>query len=459
MIEKDVVIIGGGLSGALVALQLARQWHSSPPLRITIVERRSEVGQGLAYTVPSDLCKLNVPADQMGAFPEDPAGFFNWIKLRDQSITGDQFVTRRLFGEYVKSLLEELRSSPPPGITLNTLSDEAIDISSLDSNDRYTVRLASGGKLAADFCVLALGNIPRASFAGVSDPEVLQSPYDPDTYRGIAECKKVLIIGSSLTAVDAVLEAKGRGFSGEYTVLSRHGRLPLAHEAAQQPKLEIDPRLGAQSQVTRLGLNRLTRLVSSEALRLGSSQPVIALLRPNLQAIWSGFSMREKSRFLRLLRPIWEVHRHRIPGQHRDTLDQLIDQGKLSLISGRIHSVSPKESRIEVTFHAAKGGETKGNDEVTRSRFDRVILCAGPEGDLTKVKMPLIRALLYKGALKIGPLGLGASINYDFFGSGSHRSIALIGPLQREELWEITAVREIRVEAAKIAKEWSDSLR
>ncbi len=459
MTGKDVVIIGGGLSGALVALQLARQWQSSQ-LRITIVEKRSDVGPGLAYTVPSDLCKLNVPADQMGAFPEDPAGFFNWVKLRERSITGDQFVTRRLYGEYLKSLLEELRRAPPAQLVFTTIKDEAIDISPLDAACRYTVTLASGSTLKADLCALALGNIPRASFAGLRDQKVLLSPYDQDTYRGISECQRILIIGSSLTAVDAVLEAKGRGFRGEYTLLSRHGRLPLAHEAVQQSKLEIDPRLGAQSEVARLGLNGLTRLVISEALRLGSSQPVIAALRPNLHVIWSRFSMREKSRFLRLLRPIWEIHRHRIPRQHHDTLNQLMEQRKLSLVSGRIRAVSAKQSQVEVKLseaHAIRGVNSKEVSGMTTLWFDRAILCAGPEGDLAKVEMPLIKELLHKGGLRVGTLGLGVSISYDFFGAGSPHSIALIGPLQREDLWEITAVREIRAEAAKIAKEWSEA--
>ena len=55
------------------------------------------------------------------------------------------------------------------------------------------------------------------------------------------------------------------------------------------------------------------------------------------------------------------------------------------------------------------------------------------------MKNPLIRNLLRRGLITPGPLRLGIV--------QSAQKLTVVGPLQREILWEITAVRELREEA------------
>jgi uncharacterized NAD(P)/FAD-binding protein YdhS len=75
--------------------------------------------------------------------------------------------------------------------------------------------------------------------------------------------------------------------------------------------------------------------------------------------------------------------------------------------------------------------------------FDAAFLCVGPEGDISRMTNPLVQNLLRRGLVKPGPLKLG------IVESAPH--LWVIGPLQRENLWEITAARELREEAEKIA--------
>jgi uncharacterized NAD(P)/FAD-binding protein YdhS len=86
-------------------------------------------------------------------------------------------------------------------------------------------------------------------------------------------------------------------------------------------------------------------------------------------------------------------------------------------------------------------------------QYDAVFLCAGPESDVRAMKLPLIQSLCTRGLLRAGELGLGAKITTDALPEGALGRIALLGPLQREDLWEITAVREIRLEAKRLTEQ------
>ena len=89
----------------------------------------------------------------------------------------------------------------------------------------------------------------------------------------------------------------------------------------------------------------------------------------------------------------------------------------------------------------------KGDPEaVTSATFDRVFLCTGPESNLKTTADPMIRNLLKRGLLRPGTLELGADPQCAL------PPIYMIDPLQREKLWEINVVRELRQEAKQLAE-------
>src|ERR1700733_11948385 len=81
MIEEssifDVVIVGAGFSGTMVAVHLAR---AAPGLRVLIAEREGAFGRGVAYGTDSLRHLLNVPAAKMSAFPDVPGHFAEWLE-------------------------------------------------------------------------------------------------------------------------------------------------------------------------------------------------------------------------------------------------------------------------------------------------------------------------------------------------------------------------------------------
>ena len=98
-----VTVVGGGASGALAAHQLLRQ--ATTPIRVIVIEPRAEIGPGVAYGTRNPLHLLNVPAGCMGADPDRPGDFVDWVRQHD--VADDQdFLPRAHYGDYLRSLLE-----------------------------------------------------------------------------------------------------------------------------------------------------------------------------------------------------------------------------------------------------------------------------------------------------------------------------------------------------------------
>jgi fatty acid desaturase len=58
-------------------------------------------------------------------------------------------------------------------------------------------------------------------------------------------------------------------------------------------------------------------------------------LRPHLPALWNRLPPEEKSRFLRHVRPYWDVHRHRMAPEIARRIADLQQSGHLSILAGR----------------------------------------------------------------------------------------------------------------------------
>src|SRR6202795_924202 len=73
----DVVIVGSGYSGTMVALHLAR---ARRVLRVALIDRSKTFGRGVAYGTTDPKHLLNVPADQMREIPDDISHFYRWLQ-------------------------------------------------------------------------------------------------------------------------------------------------------------------------------------------------------------------------------------------------------------------------------------------------------------------------------------------------------------------------------------------
>src|ERR1700733_6828106 len=65
---RTIAIIGGGFSGSVLAARLLRR-PPAEPSRIVLIERRAQLGRGVAYQATVHQPLLNVPAGRMSADP------------------------------------------------------------------------------------------------------------------------------------------------------------------------------------------------------------------------------------------------------------------------------------------------------------------------------------------------------------------------------------------------------
>jgi len=436
----DVAIVGGGACGTLVAVQLLR--HARGPWRIALVERSGALARGLAYG-PAESCHLlNVPAAGMSALPDDPGHFVRW-----SGAAPDAFVPRTVYGAYLEALLIDAHARAAPGVTLQLLCGEALSAAVEDGAVRIALR--EGGEILARAAVLALGNLSGPDLAvpdgGLYEsPLYRRSPWERGALDGVSPEADVLLLGSGLTMVDAALALERRGHRGRIHALSRHGLLPQIHGDASGP---ARPRIGASS------VRGLLRALRAATCQAGDWRLPFDALRPVTQRIWSRLSEAEHRRFLRHLRAHWDVHRHRMAPEAGAAVARLRTRGQLRVHAGRMQSFA-------IAGGSAVGLYRPRGERPSRElRAARVVNCMGPASSVADVRHPLVGRLLAQGLARPDALGIGLATDRDGALLGSARGLLFtLGALRRGELWESTAIPELRSQARTVAERLVDDL-
>ncbi|MBD2100075.1 FAD/NAD(P)-binding protein [Leptolyngbya sp. FACHB-261] len=463
-----IAIIGGGFSGCMVAAHLLHR--ATRPLNIKLIERQTQLGRGVAYKTRCSAHLLNVPAGKISAFPDHPDHFLNWLqRLQKEGCTDElnpgwsagpeAFVPRKLYGDYIEEILGEAEASASNHVQLERLTNEAIAIHPTTvkgpsaAMGGATLYLRNNQTLQVDKIVLALGNFPPSD-PRVGDPSFYKSrryrrsAWSADALTGLNSTEPVLLIGSGLTAIDLAISLKEQGHQGLIQVVSRHGLLPQSHRPTEPYPSFLDATFPYTISAL---MQKVRQEVRGAAMQGHDWRAVIDTLRPLTQELWQSLSQVERRRFLRHLRPYWEVHRHRIAPQVAKQINDLLRSGQLVFHAGRIQSYQEDCERVEVVLHK------RHTREQIRLWASRVINCTGPECDYRKFHHPLITSLCQQGLLRSDALGLGLDVAtngalIDANGNAS-RLLFTLGPLRKGNLWETTAVPELRIQAFALAQE------
>jgi uncharacterized NAD(P)/FAD-binding protein YdhS len=264
----------------------------------------------------------------------------------------------------------------------------------------------------------------------------------------IARDDDVLLVGAGLTAVDVAVQLERMGHHGTIYALSRRGLRPLAHRPGAP---EYPPFLaGEPLPATVLGLLRRIRAEVREAAARGIDwRAVIDAIRPQSQAIWRNWSVRERSRFMRHARPFWEVHRHRISPETAAIINRVAAGNRIKFFAGRLESLRDTPTGAEAIFHL------RGSAQRMVVHVAKVVNCTGPRTDYSKYQHPLLINLLARGLIDHDPLALGINAlpNQEVlrYRGGPTGWLFTIGPPLKGVLWESTGVRDIRVQAKNLA--------
>jgi uncharacterized NAD(P)/FAD-binding protein YdhS len=418
--EPGVVIVGGGFSGAMLAARLAERGLTS-----SLIDRTGTFGPGLAYSTPFEGHLLNVRSDRMSAVDSRPGDFVDW--LRDncpQHADPDGFAPRRLYGEYLQHRLNAVRLAHPGMIELITG-----EVAAIESDN---VRLSDGRMVGARAVVLATGN-PAPKTAGKGSRRIITDPWALTALQRIGPNDEVIIVGTGLTMVDMVLWLDATGRKGRIWALSRRGLMPRVHGAAHD-----HPEAPTEALKTGPLSHRLR-----EARRLtsdGGWRGVMEGLRPVTAGLWVKADAKTRARWLRHLRPWWDVHRHRIPPHVDEAMKEFQAAGRLTLASGRIERIEAGDDGVSLHWRARDGSAPP---PITGQWL---IDCTGPGH--AALEDPLTGPLITARHARLDPLGMGLDLDAEgrlLSADGSHdpRLFAL-GPPARAAFWETTAVPDIR---------------
>jgi uncharacterized NAD(P)/FAD-binding protein YdhS len=455
-----IAIIGGGFTGAAVAAQLLRK--SGGPVSVVLIEKSAQVGRGVAYGTQCKEHLLNVRAKNMSAFPDDPEHFLRWARSNyDPTVAPDDFLPRLVYGQYAGFVLRhEIHLHPGQ---FERVEDEAVSIERVGG--MAEVHLRGGTTLLANKVVLALGNFPPGDprFPGktAQSRRYIANPYIANSYIANSYISNpgatsepnvgpvedsILLVGSGLTGVDVVIALRKQGFRGTIHISSRRGLLPQTHKAASP----WPPFWNKTSPRTARGLMRLIRTQVEAAEKLGSDwRAVIDSLRPFMQEMWRSLPQPEQRRFLRHLRPYWDVHRHRVAPEIGAMLTAEMMTGQIQVHAGRITVYAEDHGGVDVTYRDRKTGK------LVQLRLGRVVNCTGPEGDFRNVDHSLLASLLQRKMVRPDPLFLGLDVSPDgaLIDANGEASEFLftVGPIRKGNLWETIAVPEIRVQASELA--------
>jgi uncharacterized NAD(P)/FAD-binding protein YdhS len=441
-----VAIVGAGLAGTLTAVQLLRA--APGPLRVLLVERTARFGPGVAYGTPDKRHLLNVPAERMSAFPDDPGHFARWAEARLGPLPAGSYLPRPLYGAYVRSVLGEAERSAARGRAIERVEGEGVDARVEPGGVR--LQLADGRTEVCDQVVLALGSprCPRPDFLP-DDPRVVLDPWAPGALD--EPPATTLVLGAGLTAVDVALSACDTSPAARVVSVSRRGRLPFAHlpglrDPAPPPALPPGPLTVETLELL------LTEHIAAMRDRGHDWRDVVDGLRPHVSELWARMDETERRRFLEHRHRAWEVRRHRMAPDVAWRLAALCSQDRFATHAGT--AVGARADRDALAVHLGKGAQPL--------RAGRVVVCTGLMMDVTRTTDPLLRTLLASGRAVPDPLGLGLRTGpdgalLDDDGRPSRRLFTL-GALRRGDLWESTAAGEIRAQAHALAARLAPSL-
>jgi uncharacterized NAD(P)/FAD-binding protein YdhS len=429
-----VAIIGGGFSGTILAAQLARRGIGS-----LLIDGSGRMGRGVAYSTSEPAHLLNVRAEGMSAW----SGELDHFAKRFEGEGGDKrgFAQRRQFGQYVGDILDEAVLSGKTEL----LHQSAVRASR--NGDGWRVELDSGETVEADALALAVGNQepePLSAF-GSAGTRFIRNPWGADARAAVSELVEsggtALLVGTGLTMVDLVLSLEAAGHRGKIIALSRRGLIPRSHADFDPAPIERE----ALPEGDLLGQWRWLRRRSGEV----GWRAAIDSLRPHTQALWQGLDGEAQRRFLRHARPWWDVHRHRIAPEVGRMLAQLIGEGQLEIVAGRIISAHDTGDALEVSYRR------RAASQPTMAEVAFAFNCTGPLHSIARTRDPLLRSLFDSGQIRPDHLGIGLDV--DDHSRAAERAWAL-GPLTKGRYWEIIAVPDIREQAAAVADDIEQEL-
>lgn len=462
--RPSVVVVGAGAAGALVALHLTRTAAlRSTAVDVTLLDPADRWGRGVSFGTADDQHLLNVPAAGMSALPEDPGHFVAWRRREHPQARPEPaaFAPRREYGRYLDETLQGAVAAAVDHVIVRHVRAGAEAVRRTGA--RVTVATADGLELPADAVVVATG-LPAAGHDWAPEslrgsPFFVPDPWAPGALDLVRRDRLgppgVLMVGTGLTMVDVALslgDDRNRPDRALHGV-SRHARLPASH--AEEIRLAAIPDISDWGSSLPELRGHVRQHLSAVTRAGGDWRPAVDGLRFRITTLWERLTEEDRREFLADDAGAWNVLRHRMPPESAHRLRQLRSAGRLDLRAGTVRAAEPLPA----------GGLLVELADGSRLPVGWVVNCTGPRADIRALGDPFLDDLLRPrpgGALAVvATAGMGVCTR-DGRLVGAHGAtdapLWTLGALRRGELWESTAVPEIRSQALAVATSVLDAV-
>jgi hypothetical protein len=208
---RTIAIVGGGFSGTVLAVNLLRR-TAAQPTRIVLIERRAEIGRGVAYQsegYEGYPHLLNVPAARMSAQTDEPLQFAQFAQARDPRCHAEHFCRGDSTASICRTCCSERSrrhptrhagAHPGAGATPFIVSTQrTLSCQPIQSATRPRRRTRTGMRRSAT---------RQSGERRCRSPAIALTYAIPSATRALrAEAKTMLLIGSGLTMADVAIAA------------------------------------------------------------------------------------------------------------------------------------------------------------------------------------------------------------------------------------------------------------
>ena len=478
-----LAIVGGGFTGATVAVQAARR--SPIALDIVIIEPNAELGRGLPYRGSDPDHRVNGPIATHSIDPLDTSHVQRWLE-KTHLLTQDPgahcsfctFLRRGDYGRYLHEAVQEFASRNESGSTIRHQRSR-VDQIHLTAN-HVALKLQTGESLLADSVVLAFGNpaarVPPMLQDLTEHPSVISSPLAGDGLQALCQRltpgSQVAVMGTSLTAADVISTLLRQSSGVRITAFSRRGLVPHRQrqpDAKAQQNLPqtwlvdringqvpsyLDPGCGSAWTVRHLCAAMRQRIKSLTSQGMPWQQGFDEA-RDVVWQFWPLLGHAEKQRFFRRLRVWYDVARFRLPPQTAESLDKAVTAGRLSFCARSLVNVKAlNNGRLELQFLR--------QGQAIEQEFDALINCTGFDlgGDVDP--LTLAGRMVQSGLLVRDQSSVGFRVDQNcrvmgFSGQSSPR-IRLVGPATAGVFGDSLGAMFIAVQAHRMLPSLFDDL-
>lgn len=454
-----LAVIGGGSTATSFLYQFVEAWSNasaaSTRLHIKIFDPCERIGPGQAYQADNSSNLLNTPARSMSALASDRGDFINWLRSRDtdyllaydvHDVDPADFYPRPLFGEYLAQVHgRALARAEKCNIEIEHIraSAESISPTTPSPDAPLVIQTSDGSHHIAGRAVLCNGNLPSATFPDLLNCEgYLNTPYPvSELCSSVGKNDDIVVLGTSLSAIDAVVALSEAGHTGHITALSRNGRLPAVKNLHNAPidltelcgaslsALLASPGSARLSDIAEVLLKGLERagshfdaadvfgkrdstalaMLDDELHRARSGprpwQAVGAATNAFIEHLWHALREDERHRFLREWKSTWMARQATFPIKNAEKIRNRLVTGQLSVLDGYISATASAPHRFEVVY-----GKRDGTRE--RLKCGWIVNATGISTSIPESNDPLLIDLQRRGIATADPFG-GVRLDFE----------------------------------------------